>query len=126
MLLKRMRHSGRFRLWQQLFCRRCSPAHLNTLSCKVDDEYHMLFDCEIFEDLRTSDQYAPLFNQIRSKCRGDMSVGMFMTLHDSRAVIQFIHDCLTRVDGLSNQMLWVGLMTRNNIRLIRPEQPALG
>ena len=121
--VEKMRHSGRFRLWQYRYCRRCSPAHLSTLSCKVDDEYHMLFDCEVFEDLRTSDQYAPLFNQIRSKCRGNMSVDMFMTLYDDRTVIQFIHDCLTRVDGLSNEMLWVGLMTQNNIR---PEQPALG
>jgi hypothetical protein len=32
--------------WQERHCTRCSPAHLSTLACMVDDEYHLIFECE--------------------------------------------------------------------------------
>ena len=39
-------------------CTRCSPDFLDGLDIKVDDEHHMLFDCEVFAHLRT-EPFAP-------------------------------------------------------------------
>ena len=38
--------------WQERTCTRCSAAHLASLACAVDDEHHMIFECERFEALR--------------------------------------------------------------------------
>ena len=32
--------------WQARTCSRCSAAHLSALTCAVDDEHHMIFECE--------------------------------------------------------------------------------
>ena len=34
--------------WLLRRCDRCSADHLRSLECKVDDEQHMLFECEAF------------------------------------------------------------------------------
>ena len=38
--------------WQARTCSRCSAAHLSALTCAVDDEHHMIFECESFTHLR--------------------------------------------------------------------------
>ncbi len=45
---------GRFNKvpWPQRRCTRCCDEHLRSLSCPVDDEVHLVFDCEAFENLR--------------------------------------------------------------------------
>jgi hypothetical protein len=46
-------------VWQDRHCTRCSQAHLNTLGCKVDDEYHLLFECEGTTAVRNDAAYRP-------------------------------------------------------------------
>jgi hypothetical protein len=38
--------------WADRRCTRCNAEHLSTLDCGVDDEQHMIFDCQAFEHLR--------------------------------------------------------------------------
>ena len=75
--------------WGERTCERCSAAHLAGLTCKVDDEFHMIFDCQAFDDLRG--QHATLF-QIGSNVRD------FMTLGDDNEVISFISQCMLLID----------------------------
>ena len=48
---------GRFNQvpWPQRRCTRCCDEHLSSLSCPVDDEAHLVFDCEAFENLRVDE-----------------------------------------------------------------------
>ena len=41
--------------WANRTCKRCSPEYLATLECKVDDEFHAIFECEYFESLRVDE-----------------------------------------------------------------------
>ena len=34
--------------WNMRSCTSCSESHLKLIDCPVDDEYHMIFDCEAF------------------------------------------------------------------------------
>jgi hypothetical protein len=38
--------------WQDRTCTRCSDDYKACLECAVDDEYHMIFECQKFEALR--------------------------------------------------------------------------
>jgi hypothetical protein len=38
--------------WAMRSCTRCSQEHIAGLDCAVDDEYHLIFDCETTADLR--------------------------------------------------------------------------
>jgi hypothetical protein len=49
--------------WQDRHCTRCSQAHLSTLGCKVDDEYHLLFECENTTAVRSDAEYRPLLDR---------------------------------------------------------------
>ena len=48
---------GRFNKvpWPQRLCTRCCDEHLSSLNCPVDDEAHLVFDCEAFEHLRVDE-----------------------------------------------------------------------
>ena len=48
---------GRFNKvpWPQRRCTRCCDEHLSSLKCPVDDEVHLVFDCEAFENLRVDE-----------------------------------------------------------------------
>jgi hypothetical protein len=38
--------------WATRVCNRCSQLHRESLQCAVDDEFHLLFECDRFADLR--------------------------------------------------------------------------
>ena len=85
---------GRFRdppvPWKERICTRCSGDHLAGLACKVDDEHHMIFDCEAFNDLRI--EYHSLFENTTTVR------DFFSDDNDDDAVQSFILDCLQLVD----------------------------
>ena len=38
--------------WPDRLCHRCAPEYRSTLSCAVDDEFHVVFECSAFAALR--------------------------------------------------------------------------
>ena len=70
--------------WEARTCRRCVDADLGLFECAVDDEFHMVFDCTAFRDLRREPDFAPLFADPSSRslrefcCADDPAVGQFI------------------------------------------------
>lgn len=79
--------------WEERTCRRCLDADLGLFECAVDDEFHMVFDCSAFRELRSDLEFAHLF--------ADPSVSMrdFCSADDP-AVGLFIARCMDAVDVL--------------------------
>ena len=91
--------------WPARICSRCSAAHRATLSCAVDDEYHMIFECERFQALRIDDftpgtrRFTPGTRTALSRAQG--SVRTFME-SDPRIVLHFISRCMDILDADSH------------------------
>ena len=41
-----------YKPWSDRICTRCSADYVETLECGVDDEHHLIFDCEAFSEAR--------------------------------------------------------------------------
>jgi hypothetical protein len=103
------RHGNPPAPWQARTCTRCSAAHLATLTCTVDDEHHMIFDCERFAALRDS-PVSPVFTpgaryfapSARSALNGAQgSVRRFMESDYTHSVLHFISRCMDILDAES-------------------------
>ena len=99
------RHCRPRQAWPARICSRCSAAHRSTLSCAVDDEYHMIFECERFQALRIDDftpgtrRFTPGTRTALSRAQG--SVRTFME-SDPRIVLHFISRCMDILDADSH------------------------
>ena len=99
------RHCRPRQAWPARICGRCSAAHRSTLSCAVDDEYHMIFECERFQALRIDDftpgtrRFTPGTRTALSRAHG--SVRTFME-SDPRIVLHFISRCMDILDADSH------------------------
>ena len=89
--------------WQHRTCMRCSAAHRASLTCAVDDEHHMIFDCERFEALRNeaaefvpgTRRYTPGVRTTLNRAGG--SVRRFME-SDPQTVLKFVSKCMDIVE----------------------------
>ena len=77
--------------WQDRQCTRCSADRLGVLTCKVGDEYHMVFNCSAFDDLRAN---IPGVQQLIDSSGGSLRAFM---LGDVRVVMNFVSGCLDRL-----------------------------
>ena len=90
--------------WATRTCTRCSAAHLATLSSSVDDEHHMIFECERFEALRNefavftpgTHRFTPGARTALLEARG--SVRRFME-SDPHIVLHFVSRCMDVIDA---------------------------
>ena len=95
--------------WQARTCSRCSAAHLSALTCAVDDEHHMIFECESFTHLRNqATVFVPGMPRFvagprTALLRAQGSVRQFMD-SNPHTVLHFISRCMdilvseTRID----------------------------
>ena len=85
--------------WEARTCTRCSAAHLASLACAVDDEHHLIFDCERFEALRNEPvEFVPGTHRFvpgvrTTLARSGGSVRRFMD-SDPQTVMHFISRCM--------------------------------
>ena len=79
--------------WENRTCRRCIDAALGLFECAVDDEFHMVFDCTAFSDLRQGN----IGNIIQNYGR---SLRRFCENDDVVAVSRFIAHSMDQVDAL--------------------------
>ena len=90
--------------WSARTCTRCSAAHLASLSCPIDDEHHMIFECEKFSHLRNeASVFVPGMRRFvpgpRSALRrAGGSVRHFMD-SDPHTVLHFISSCMDILDA---------------------------
>jgi len=83
--------------WQDRICTRCTAARLASLACAVDDEHHMIFDCERFEALRDAEfvpgtrSFTPGVRSALNCAQG--SLRRFME-SDPRIVLHFVSRCM--------------------------------
>jgi len=89
--------------WHERTCTRCSAAHLASLTCTVDDEHHMIFECERFGALRNepvefipgSRRFVPGVRTTLIRAGG--SVRRFMD-SDPQTVMHFVSKCMDVLD----------------------------
>jgi hypothetical protein len=89
---------GRFNKvpWPQRRCTRCCDEHLRSLSCPVDDEVHLVFDCEAFENLRV--------DEVLDALQGSNgSIQDFFANNSCSITSSFISSCMRVVDELEGQ-----------------------
>jgi hypothetical protein len=79
--------------WENRSCRRCIDESLGLFECAVDDEFHMVFDCTAFSDLRQGN----IRNIIQ---RSNGSLRRFCEDADVVSVSHYISRCMDRVDDL--------------------------
>ena len=90
--------------WPDRTCNRCSAAHLANLPsrCTVDDEHHMIFECERFVALRIDDfipgarRFTPGIRTALNRAQG--CVRTFME-SDPRIVLHFVARCMDILDA---------------------------
>ena len=90
--------------WQARTCNRCSAAHLSTLSCTVDDEHHMIFECEKFTHLRNEPtvfvpgmhRFVPGPRTVLQRAQGSVRHLMDDNPH---IVLHFISRCMDSLDS---------------------------
>ena len=82
------RHGTRSVPWEQRMCTRCSVPRLWELLAPIDDEYHLLFECEAVDDLR---------NNLPESLKSVMDVRQFLE-GDFRSAYTYISQCMLRVD----------------------------
>ena len=96
--------------WQDRICTRCTEVHRASLSCAVDDEHHMIFDCQKFEHLRhevvefvpgNDRHFTPGVRTLITRARG--CVRTFMN-GDPRIVLRFIARCMDILDAESESI----------------------
>ena len=88
--------------WHARTCTRCSAAHLASLSCTVDDEHHLIFDCEHFAALRDFSVFTPGTPRFVPSARSALisaqgSVRRFME-SDPHIVLHFVSRCMDILD----------------------------
>jgi hypothetical protein len=101
------RHRRPLASWADRTCTRCSAAHLATLACTVDDEHHMIFDCERFAALRdfpVSPVFTPGARHFAPSARSALisaqgSVRRFMESDYTHSVLHFISRCMDILDA---------------------------
>jgi hypothetical protein len=90
--------------WGERACERCSGDHLQSLDCPVDDEYHLLFDCENFAaDEYLHDDTVGMMAALWEKA--ECQVGQLMKTQekeDLSALVPFISSCMSHVDEFDN------------------------
>ena len=79
--------------WVDRTCARCNAEYLSRLSCAVDDEYHVIFECEIFASLRD----IPRVRNLISRCDGDVQT--LMNSRQTFTVMKFVCDIMDTVDS---------------------------
>ncbi len=90
--------------WCDRVCTRCSAQHRATLGCQVDDEHHMIFECELFQGLRQevveyvpgSRSFVPGVGTLLAQADG--CVRRFME-GDPKTVVRFIARCMDMIDS---------------------------
>ena len=65
---------------------------LGWVGMQVDDEHHMIFDCEAFSDIRS--QYPGMFDEAQT-------IRDFFDQSDDDALLSFISECMQIVDELN-------------------------
>ena len=91
--------------WADRTCTRCSSEHLATLPCSVDDEHHMIFECERFEALRNevveftpgTRRFTPGVRTALNRAQG--SVRRFMDCNPPHIVLHFVSRCMSILDA---------------------------
>jgi len=83
--------------WSQRQCTRCSDDYLSSLSCSVDDEHHMLFDCEAFNHLRLGNVQDIITDLISDLSQGPPGVQELLK-SDYYTIHNFISYCMNIVD----------------------------
>ena len=88
--VERGRYSRPRTPWNMRYCSRCSESHLNFTDCPVDDEYHMIFECEAFSDSRSE----------VSECiqTSDGSIRNLFMQGDFVKVYKFVSSCMKAID----------------------------
>lgn len=79
--------------WRDRFCERCSFDHIATLDCFVDDEYHMIYDCEKTAYLRAN----PTVRRMLDNSHGSIR-SLFSENGDKVDLLRYISDCMKVVD----------------------------
>ena len=89
---------GRFNKipWLHRCCTRCCEEHLSTLVCPVDDEMHLVFDCEAFEHLRVDEVFEALQG-------ADGSIRDFFASNNCSITGKFISSCMQILDEMEGQ-----------------------
>ena len=82
-------------LWEGRTCQRCPSAHLQSLTCKVDDEHHCIFDCTAFEHHRVA---VPGVQQLIAHAAG--CVRTFMA-GDVTVVREYIAACMGSLEAIA-------------------------
>jgi hypothetical protein len=89
--------------WDERECERCSRDHLRGLDCPVDDEYHLLFDCDNFAAEGLNDQgleaMAALWENANCQVEQLMKT---QEREDLSSLVPFIGACMSHVDELGN------------------------
>jgi hypothetical protein len=91
--------------WADRTCTRCSSEHLATLPCSVDDEHHMIFECERLEALRNevveftpgTRRFTPGVRTALNRAQG--SVRRFMDCNPPHIVLHFVSRCMSILDA---------------------------
>ena len=69
--------------WEDRTCTRCSPEHLEGLACGVDDEWHLVFECQCTQQLRGQEEFRSLLaeagDDFRKFTKGE-SAGKFILI----------------------------------------------
>ena len=86
-------------------CNRCSEQHRATLGCQVDDEYHVIFECQLFQELRQevvefvpgTPSFVPGVGTLLAQAGG--CVRRFME-GDPKTVMRYIARCMDMLDAL--------------------------
>ena len=94
--------------WADRRCRRCSAEHLDTLDCGVDDEKHMIFECQAFEHLRNEvTEFVPGMRTFTPGVRTllNMANGNVRTFMDGDPLIvmRYISRCMDLLDEMQVQ-----------------------
>jgi len=77
--------------WLQRRCTWCQPGFLDGLSCPVDDEFHLLYDCQMTFPFRTPSVLDEL-------TKSDLSLHHLVLHGDSDLVSSYISVCRWLVD----------------------------
>ena len=72
--------------WSSRTCNRCSADYLAAFDCRVDDEYHFLFQCEAFR--------AEALELIEPNTPQDLALIDYSSLN----VCRYISICMKKVD----------------------------
>jgi hypothetical protein len=78
--------------WPERTCTRCSSNHLSTLDCHIDDELHLIYDCQLTAHLRQG-----LVNAHLERTRADHDLRSFIE-NNTTDTLPYISECMSLVD----------------------------